>query len=63
MTRRALPYVLLAVCIPLAMYLTALIEPTSPALLKLAFGATVTVEVAALLCLFARWTGQKEFTS
>ncbi|WP_412027878.1 hypothetical protein [Deinococcus yunweiensis] len=61
--RRALPYLLLLVCIPLALYLTTRIEPTSPALLKCAFGLTVTVEVGALLCLFARWTGQKEFTS
>ncbi|WP_295821633.1 hypothetical protein [uncultured Deinococcus sp.] len=60
---RALPYLLLLVCIPLALYLTARIEPTSPALLKCAFGLTVTVEVAALLTLFARWTGRPEITS
>ncbi|MFC3834763.1 MULTISPECIES: hypothetical protein [Deinococcus] len=61
--RRALPYLLLLVCVPLALYLTTLLEPTSPALLKCAFGLTVTVEVAALLSLFARWTGRPELTS
>lgn len=60
--KRALPYLLLLVCVPLALHLTTRIDPTSPALLKCAFGLTVTVEVAALLTLFARWTGRAEIT-
>jgi hypothetical protein len=61
--RRSLPNLLLVLTCPLALYLTTLVSPTAPALLKLAFGLTVTVEVGALFCLIARWTHTPEVTS
>ncbi|THF88426.1 hypothetical protein E7T09_04255 [Deinococcus sp. KSM4-11] len=46
-------------CIALTLHTT----PDSSGLIKVGFGLTFSIACAASLCLFARWTGQKEFTS
>ncbi|WP_309571271.1 hypothetical protein [Deinococcus sp.] len=58
--RRYSPHIVFVTSWPTCFALVWHLEPTSPALLKLAFAVTVTVASAAAVCLMSRWAHQKE---